>query len=55
MEKMDFMEMVEAYQRERNFKCSRVEAMQAVMKRDPEAHRRYIEKANEPRREGRLV
>lgn len=46
-EKKDFMALVDAYIW--NFKCSKVEAMQAVMKSHPEAHMEYIRKANEGR------
>ena len=42
--KKDFMSQVEDYIW--HFKCSKVKAMQAIMRKDPESHRRYIEESN---------
>lgn len=39
-----FMELVEEYQW--HYRCSKLEALKAVMKKHPDAHRRYIEEAN---------
>lgn len=43
----DFESLCDAYQEQH--RCTKVEAMQAIIKRYPEAHRRYIEAANQSR------
>jgi len=42
----NFLELVDQYRRERGWKPSKVEAMKAVIKKYPDAHRRYIDEAN---------
>lgn len=49
--KKDFMSQVDEYRH--HWKCSRVEAMKAILKKDPDSHRRYIEEANAGRDGGR--
>ncbi|WP_319404794.1 S49 family peptidase [uncultured Desulfosarcina sp.] len=44
----DFLALVDDYQH--HFKCTKTEAIQQIMKKYPEAHRKYIEEANSGRR-----
>lgn len=46
-EQKDFMTLVEEHMW--HYKTSKVDAMTVVMKKHPEAHRRYIEAANQER------
>jgi hypothetical protein len=44
-QKKDYMTMVEEYQRDH--KCTKLEAMQAITAKHPDVHKEYIKKANE--------